>query len=171
MRSNDHDHDATVHLGSKFRSTQFLEVFYRSFKQFPALFLERNLSTSKDYHEFDFVSVLEELLGVPEFEGVIMRFDIRTHLNLFDTNCPLSFARLFVSFRLLEAIMTVVHDAAHVRLGFRGHFDQVETCLFGKFQGLFKRKHPKMLALLVYYSDFLFTDLVIDSRLGFRFFS
>ena len=77
------------------------------------------------------------------------------------TRAPFRVLRLLL---LLIDILSEVHDATYRRASLAGYFDQIEPCLLGDFQGLFRIHDAHLVSLGAYDSDFWDANAVVTSN-------
>ena len=75
---------------------------------------------------FDLVPRLQEAKHVLLLGGVVAHVDLRAELHFLGLDLALVLASLLGLDGLVVLELSVVHDAAHRRLGVRGDLDQVE---------------------------------------------
>lgn len=84
-----------------------------------------DLATAQLYEHFDFVAVVEELMGITQLNLVIVVLDFVAHLDFFDILMMLLFLGFSGSLFLFELKASVVHNAGYGRIGIRLNQKQV----------------------------------------------
>ena len=76
-----------------------------------------------------------------ELEVVVVLISLRTETNLFDFNLNLFGLKLLLVLLLLIEELTIIYNTTYRWLSVRRYFNQVETLLLRKLQGLTGRNY------------------------------
>ena len=117
------------------------------------------------------VAVLQEAHDVVLLEFEIVLVDARPELHLFDDDDLLLLFRLALLFLLLKNVLPVIHDLADRRIRRRRDLDEIEVLFPGKVLRLRQRHDSDLLAFVVDQPDLGGPDHVVDSGLGFCWFT
>jgi hypothetical protein len=79
-----------------------------------------------------------------------MDVDIGTHLDFFDLGGPLLLAGFVALFLLLILELAVIEYLANRRIGIWGDLNQIETRLFGFYQGITHTTNPEHFSISTY---------------------
>ena len=122
------------------------------------------LAASEAQGDLDLVAFVEELVDGAHLHVIVVRVDVRPHLDFLDVDGLLLLAGLVFLFLLLVFELAVVDDLADRRLGVGRNLDQVEADV-GSAQARILRWHDADLGtLFVDQADFGNTDHVVDAR-------
>ncbi len=107
----------------------------------------RHLPTPESQGDLRLVTVLEKLHEFPELDLVITFVRTRTELDFLDVNLLLFAFRRLVFLVLFEQVLAEIHDAAHRRVGCRGHFDEIQSLVVGHFDRCCDPHDPCLLTI------------------------
>ncbi len=121
-----------------------------------------HLTTAKSQGNFDFVAFFEKSADGTHLDVIVVIVDARPHLDFFDLDDLLIFARFSLLLLLLVLEFAVVQDFADRRLRIGGDLDKVETRVSRSLQGVKFADDSDVLSSLVDQSHVAGPDLVVD---------
>ena len=127
----------------------------------------RDLTAPKHHGEANLVPLLQEPPSVPGLEVVVMIFDTRPELDLFDLDCVLLFPGLPRRSCLLVLEFPMVHQLDHRGAGIRCNFNQVQPRFRRPFAGLVNADDSHLFTIFGDQTNGADPDLVVDSDLLF----
>jgi len=123
----------------------------------------RHLPAPKTQGDLDLVALLEEAVDRSHLHVVVVRIDVRPHLDLFDLDSALLLARLGGLFLRLVFVLAVIEDLTDRRLGVGCDLNQVETGLGGARESLGDGDLADIVAGGVDELDFWSVDALVDT--------
>lgn len=148
-RRQNHHHLATFELGLGFHLGNRLDLFLDAVEELHAEFHMGHFAATETERQLDLVASLEEAAHSLHLHLIIMRVDVRTHLDLFDLDGLLLLARLGSLLLALIFHPAEIGDLAHGRLGVRCHLNQVKSGLFRKTQCIFRGENAAVVAFVI----------------------
>ena len=98
--------------------------------------LMRHLATTELQLDTHLVAFREEVFSMRDLDQVIMRVDADAEFHFLHLAALLMLVGLLLVLLLNVLVLAVIDNFAHGRIGIRGHFNQVQTTLFGDANGL-----------------------------------
>ena len=162
LRREEHGHVSPLELGLLIQIGKLSALLGKLAEQLLANVGMGHLSAAEADRDLDAVAVAEELLGIFQLGVEIVLADAGRHPNLLHLNDVLILARFLLALGLLEAILAVVHDLAHGRVGARGDLHEIEILLLSDLQRFLGRHDAELRTVLADDADLLIADVVID---------
>jgi len=127
-----------------------------------------HFATAEAHSNFHLVAAVKEFLHGFGFHAIIMRVDIRTHLDFFKRLGPLILAVGSFFLLIFKAHLAVVEDFANGRLSGRD-FDEVESGVTGSREGFSDRDSAPFFSVGEDEQDIIGGNVAVDAR-AFGFF-
>ena len=163
LRCQHHIHLLTIEFRHQLYTSEFLEVVGKTEKKNLTLLLEDDRATTEEYVCLNLSTLLEEVLGVLEFEVLVVVVGLWTKTNLLDHNLHLLSLDLLSLTLLLVKELLVVGNTTYWRLSLWRDLDKVEFHLISQTQRLLDRKHQVRLNVLAYNTHCRCCNLVVDA--------
>ncbi len=162
-RADLHVDVSPCHLGLLVALPHGLEVILDLAGELVAKLLVRHLATAELKLNAHLVTFGEEVLGVGDFDEVVMRIDADAELHLLHLATLLMLMSLLLVLFLDVFEFAVVDDLAHGRIRHRRHLDEIQATLAGDAQGLMRGQDAKlMLPILLDDTDLRRTNAFVD---------
>jgi len=144
-----HHHLAPFELGFGFDLGNLFGIFSYFFEKIHSKVHVSHFTTAKPQRNLHLVAIIEKTPHRAHFHIVVMGVDVRTHLNFFDLDGLLFFAR-FRCF-LLGGIFVFaeIEDLADRWTVGRGNLNEIKACFPGQLQGFLKVYRTSIIALCV----------------------
>src|SRR5262249_4056737 len=125
--------------------------------------LVRHLAASEAQGHLDLVALLEEAADRAHLHVVVVRVDVRPHLDLLDLDGALLLARLGGLLLRLILVLAVVEDLANRRLGVGRDLDEIEARLYRTREPLRRGDHADIMAGGFDELNFGVVDALVDA--------
>jgi hypothetical protein len=164
-RSHEHDHGPALHPWRLFDRAVRTELIGELIEQGFAQIRVGHLAAAKEDGQFDLVSGVEELRGLPTFGFEIVVIDLGPDADLFQLDDVLMAAGLALLAALLVSKLAVVHEPADGWHRIGSHLDQIEPPLARHLERVKRGYDTDLLAVLIDQPDLADPDALIDACL------
>ena len=135
-------------------------------RQLMAQLLMRHLTTAELKLDAHLVAFSEEVLGMHDFDQVIMRVDADAEFHFLHLAGLVMLMGLLLVLLLDILVFAVVDDLAHGRISIRRDLDEVQSTLLGDADGLSGGQDAELMRAIFFYdTHFRRTDALIDASL------
>lgn len=159
---NDHRHKSAVKNGDLIDAAVFFDCLAELLKDFLAKLLMAHLSTSETKHYLDFVAIVKESYRVLYLGLEIVSFDTAGKLYLLNLDNVLLLLRFLLSLFLLEAVSSVIDDAAYGGLSVGGNENEVESLIVRYVARGVRAHYAELVTVGTYNSDFFEANVLIE---------
>ncbi len=125
-RRHDHNHLASFHCRFLLDNCILFKIFLNTLQKLETEFTVRMLTSAETHGDLRFVSRLEKLDQVAQFDLVITLVSCGTKLDLLDVDDLLLLLRRLLLLLLFEDVLAVIHNAAHGWFRIWLYLDKVE---------------------------------------------
>jgi hypothetical protein len=157
-----HDHVAPLLLRHRFHDHQIAEVRDESIEDPPTQIRVRHLAPAEHDRHLDLVPRLEEPGDVTLLRRVVVRVDLGSELDLFQSGARLLLPRFLLPDVTFVLELAVVHDPTHGWIGLRRDLDEIEIQLPRLADGFTRIHHADLLAVGSDQTDPWSPDPVVD---------
>lgn len=156
LRSNVHYHALAFQLRQLLHFPVVLQVVGETGEQQLSLFLEQDGTSLEEYVRFHLVAFFQELLGMLQFEVVVMLVGLRSEPYLLDDYLRRLGFLLLLTLLLVIQELLIVNYLAYGRYRSGGNFYQVQVLPVGNAHRLCERIDA-LLHIVAYQADFSYS--------------
>ena len=141
------------------------QLFLHPFEHAPTQVLMRHFPATEADGELHLIFVLQELVRVAHFGLIVVVFDARAHLDLFEFDNLLALAGLVGLFLLLVFELAEVHDLADRRVYVRRHLNEVEAGVGGAVERVTGADNAEVVAFIIDEANIRHVNIAIGAEL------